>query len=127
MNVPGNRIYITRSLEGDGVMESRDLSSETFRDRKGLAIAERLAKAAHFRLRMPEPKSPPPRQRQKRPRRMYVPVNEDGATTQFEICDRTTAQALARCYGSPFYVAKEAILLCKSQGVSDKDFFLRPV
>ena len=126
-NVPGNRLYITRKDEGEGVLEARELGQEDFRDSGPTGIAKRLARAAKI---SPQPRPAlvaQPRQQvqRQRPRRLYVPVDEYGAATRFEIIDRTTGLVMARCYGSAFHVAGEAVRLCKSQRVSDRDFILR--
>lgn len=127
MNVPGNRIYISRTDEGDGVFNARDhLGDKSFGDSKPLGIAKRLAAAA--KIQMPKQKYAPEPARVSRPqKRLYRPVDEAGAVTRFAILDRTTGLVLARCYGSAFHVACEGVKLCKSQGVPDSEFRIEPV
>jgi len=55
------------------------------------------------------------------PRRMYRPINEEGATDQWLIVDATTGYRLARVFGSHFHAWKEGIKLAKSQKMTDRD------
>lgn len=120
--VPGSRIYVIRSDEGDGVWgHDRDMLTP-HKDRPSTFILERLR--ADFSIPEPRPE-PRLRPRKPRPRRLYVPVDETGSTERWAIHDKTTDHVLARVWGSHFHAWKEAIAMAKSQGVTDRDVYVK--